>query len=70
MIAECKAGGMVLQYVGTCNEPDDNLYLPAQAAEMVKDFRKELDKRGLQDVRIISPECANVDRRGMSYIRN
>ncbi len=70
MIAECKAGGMVLQYVGTCNEPDDNLYLPAQAAEMVKDFRKELDKRGLQDVKIISPECANVDRRGMSYIRN
>src|ERR1035441_2524004 len=33
LIADCKAGGLVFQYVGTCNEPDaDNLYAPSQAA--------------------------------------
>ncbi|MGD0499684.1 MAG: hypothetical protein ABSC23_14750 [Bryobacteraceae bacterium] len=78
VIADCKAGGLAFQYVGTCNEPGSpdpvsgapNLYLPAQAAELVKEFRTELDKRGLQDVGIVSPECANVDRTGMSYVQN
>ncbi len=71
VIADCKAGGLVFQFVGTCNEPDaDNLYAPSQAAELVKDFRAELDKRGLQNVGIVSPECANVDRKGMSYVRD
>jgi hypothetical protein len=71
LIADCKAGGLVFQYVGTCNEPDaDNLYAPSQAAELVKDFRAELDKRGLQNVGIVSPECSNVDRKGMSYVQN
>ena len=63
VIADCKAGGLIFQYVGTCNEPDGVapfLYQPEQAAEVVKDFRMELDKRGLQDVKIMSPECANV----------
>ncbi|MGD0497166.1 MAG: hypothetical protein ABSC23_01905 [Bryobacteraceae bacterium] len=71
VIADCKAGGLAFQYVGTCNEPDaDNLYAPSQAAEVVKEFRAALDKRGLQKVGIVSPECANVDRKGMSYIQN
>lgn len=70
VVADCKAGGLVFQYVGTCNEPDDNLYPPTQAAELVKDFRRELDKRGLHDVKLVAADCANVDRRGMSYIQN
>ncbi len=71
VIADCKAAGLVFQYVGTCNEPDaDKLYAPTQAAELVKDFRAELDQRGLQGVKILSAECANVDRTGMSYIQN
>jgi hypothetical protein len=54
VIADCKAGGLVFQYVGTCNEPNDRtLYAPTQAAEVVKDFRAELDKRGLQNVKIL-----------------
>jgi len=71
IVADCKAGGMVFQYVGTCNEPNDRtLYAPTQAAEVVKDFRAALDKRGLQNVKILSPECASVDSMGMSYIQN
>jgi len=73
MVADCKAGGMVFQYVGTCNEPNGSnpwLYLPADAATLVKDFRTELDKRGLQNVKIVSPECPGVDSTGISYIQN
>ena len=73
MVADCKAGGMVFQYVGTCNEPNGSnpyLYWPSNAAALVKDFRAELDKRGLQNVKIVSPECPGVDSTGMSYIRN
>lgn len=73
MVADCKAGGMAFQYVGTCNEPNGSnpyLYWPTNAAALVRDFRTELDKRGLQDVNIISPECPGVDSTGMSYIQN
>jgi hypothetical protein len=73
MVADCKAGGMVFQYVGTCNEPNGSnpwLYWPANAAALVKDFRTELDKRGLQDVKILSPECPGVDSTGISYVQN
>lgn len=71
MVADCKEGGLVFQYAGTCNEPNDHtLYAPTQAAEVVKDFRAELDKRGLQNVKILSPECASVDATGMSYIQD
>ena len=74
MIADCKAGGMVFPYTTTDNEPDDPTshahYPPTRAAELVKDFRRELDKRGLQDVKIVSPECANVDSGGMKYVQN
>ncbi len=73
MIAYCKANGMVFQYAATCNEPNGvtpYLYRPSNAAALVKAFRRELDKRGLEDVKIISPECPNVDRTGMNYIQN
>jgi hypothetical protein len=73
MIADCKAGGMVFQYVGTCNEPNGSnpyLYWPTDAAALVKNFRTELDMRGLQTVRIVAPECPGVDPTGMSCIQN
>lgn len=73
MIAYCKANGMVFQFTTTCNEPNGvtpYLYWPTNAAALVKDFRRELDTRGLQEVKIISPECPNVDREGLSYIQN
>ncbi len=73
MIADCKAGGMVFQYVGTCNEPNGSnpyLYWATNAAALVKDFHRELEKRGLQEVKIISPECPSVDSTGMRYVQN
>ena len=74
VVADCKAGGLVFQYVGTDNEPDDPgspaHYLPTRAAELVRDFRWELDKKGLQDIKIVAPDCANVDRLGMRYAEN
>ena len=73
MIADCKAGGMVFQYVGTCNEPNGSnpyLYGPTDAAALVKNFHRELERRGLQKVRIVAPECPAADATGMSYIQN
>jgi hypothetical protein len=73
IVADCKAGGLIFQFVGTCNEPNGSnpyLYWPTNAAALVKDFRTELDKRGLQEVRIISPECPSVDSTGMGYVQN
>ncbi len=73
VIADCKAGGLVFQYVGTCNEPNGStpfLYQSTNAAALVEDFRTELDNRGLTNVQIISPESPNVDSTGMAYITN
>ncbi len=54
--------GVLLTVTGIQNEPNDNeRFAPEQIVLVVKRLRGELDRRGLQSVRIIAPESANVD---------
>jgi len=62
MIRVARSKGMPVNVTGIMNEPDDQNRLRAdKVAPMVKAFREELDKRGLQDVTLIATENANVD---------
>ncbi len=54
--------GVSVQVTGICNEPNVHGRLrPDEIGDMVKLFRSEMDKRGLNDIKIIAPENATVD---------
>ena len=62
-IAQIRAEtGVLITATGLQNEPNDlDRITPEQIPPLVKALRRELDGRGLQAVRIIAPESANVD---------
>ena len=61
-----KEGGVQIDVTGVQNEPNVNeLFSEAQIVSIVKQLRSELDKRGLQSVKIIGSEHASVD--GLFY---
>ena len=54
--------GVLINVTGVQNEPNDlDRIDPDQMVAVVKALRQELDVRGLQGVRVIAPESANVD---------
>ncbi len=54
--------GVLINVTGVQNEPNDlDRIAPAQFPAVIKALRASLDSRGLQSVRIIAPESANVD---------
>jgi hypothetical protein len=57
--------GIEINVTGISNEPDNNSgmkgWILTRIDECVIAMRQELDKRGLQDVKIIAPENCNVD---------
>jgi hypothetical protein len=53
---------MRVDVTGIANEPNNNDNLKAeQVPVLVRYFREELDKRGLQHIKIIAPETSNLD---------
>jgi len=66
--------GIVMNATGMCNEPNiGDYFTPEGMRDLVKQFREELDSRGLQDVAIVAPEVSSIDPRGYEYfdaIRN
>ncbi len=70
MIKVMRDGGCRVDATGICNEPDDGRWPSSAAAPLVKAFRQQLNNRGLQDVKIIAPESANVDNTMYDWINN
>ncbi|RYX83818.1 hypothetical protein EON83_12785 [bacterium] len=61
-----KETGVEIDVTGIQNEPNVNeIFSEAQLVSIVKQLRSELDKRGLQNVKIIASEHASVD--GLFY---
>ena len=51
VIADCKAGGMVFQYVGTCNEPNGSnpyLYWPTMRRSWSRIFARNWTNGGFR----------------------
>ncbi|MBW4557542.1 MAG: hypothetical protein KME59_16695 [Trichormus sp. ATA11-4-KO1] len=55
--------GVTIHATGVLNEPNDRpiKFSDEQWPVIIKNLRKELDNRGLKDVKIIAPELANAD---------
>ncbi len=51
--------GIVISATGIANEPQD--WTPAEVVTAVKALRAALDRRGLEYVQIVAPECASAD---------
>ena len=57
-----KQTGVLINVTGLQNEPNDlDRIAPQQMAALTKMLRAALDARGLQSVKIVAPESANVD---------
>ncbi|MES2465290.1 MAG: glycoside hydrolase [Armatimonadota bacterium] len=57
-----KQTGITITVTGVQNEPNNlERFTPSQIVRVTRRLRSELDRRGLQSVKIISPEAGNVD---------
>jgi O-glycosyl hydrolase len=63
--------GVRITTTGICNEPNnfDPKITPRQATAAVKFFREELDKRGLDDVKIVATEHSFCDQEALAHIQ-
>ncbi len=63
--------GIVIQATGVANEPLH--WTPQEIETVVRYLREELNRRGLESVRIVAPECAEADAdcdRKLDALRN
>ncbi|MBV6623408.1 MAG: hypothetical protein KI793_10800 [Rivularia sp. (in: Bacteria)] len=66
-----KEYGVTIHATGVLNEPNDRFIRlsKTQWPIMIKTLRKELDNRGLNNVKIIAPELANADSHAVKFIK-
>ena len=61
-IVRLKERGVSIDVTGVQNEPNVNeIFSAQQMVRIVKELRADLDKRGLQSVKIIASEHASAD---------
>jgi hypothetical protein len=70
-IKKARNEGLHIHMTGLCNEMENFGRVRAdQIVPLIKAYRKHLDANGLQDVKMIAPESANVDSTMYKFVDN